>query len=244
MIRLVLIVAAIIIYLILTLPVVLVLYLIGLKKPETKRRAAAAMIRWFLRVLKVLAGTKLTVIGADRVPQDSAVLYVGNHRSLFDVVLALPLTKNFTGFVAKNTLRKVPMFGVWMTFIGCILFDRDDIKDGMRMIKAGTEELKNGNSIFIFPEGTRNKAPEELPLLEFHEGSFRMAMKSKCPVVPVAITGTADILEKHFPLIRSCPVTIEFCEPIYPDDIPKEMRKKIGVMTSSFIEERISANKS
>ena len=242
MIRLLLVLIAIILFFILTLPVLLVLYIIGRKDPDRKHRAASAIVRWIFRVLRVLAGVDLTVKGQDKIPTDSGVLYVGNHRSFFDVVLTFPYTKGVAGYIAKNSLKKVPFLYTWMLFINCILFDRSDIKDGMRMIKAGTAILSRGDSVFVFPEGTRSKNPSELPLLEFHEGSFRMATKSKCPIVPVAITGTADILENHFPWIRKSNVTIEFCDPIYPEQVPKEMRKKFGLMAMQVIEEKLKEN--
>ena len=86
MVRLVLLLLAAILYLILTLPVLFILWLIGKKNPDLRERAASAMIRWIFRVLLAGAGVKVTVIGQDRIPSDTAVLYVGNHRSIFDII--------------------------------------------------------------------------------------------------------------------------------------------------------------
>lgn len=94
------------------------------------------------------------------------------------------------------------------------------------MILEGTEMLKEGKSVFIFPEGTRNKNDSDLPLLPFHEGSFRMALKSKCPIVPVAICNTVNVWEAHFPWIRSAHVILEYGEPIYTQELEPSLRKK------------------
>ena len=107
-----------------------------------------------------------------------------------------------TGYVAKKELGKIPLFSQWARYIGCLFFNRNDIKEGMKMILDGVAMLKAGKSVFIFPEGTRNKNESDLPLLPFHEGSFKMASKSGCPIVPVTFCNTINIWEGHFPWVR------------------------------------------
>ena len=231
-----------VLYLILTLPVLLVLWLIGLKRPDLRGRASRAMVRFIFRVLLWGTGTKPVVLGAERIPKDTAVLFVGNHRSIFDVIISYPYMHKDTGIVAKSSLNSVPLFNIWARFVGCLFFDRDDLKAGMKMIMDGISRMKNGTSIFIFPEGTRNRAAEDLPLLPFHEGSFRLAMRSGCPIVPIAFCNTIDIWEGHFPWIRKTKAVVEFGEPVYPDDIPKEMKKQVGARVSEIITEMVQKN--
>ncbi len=95
--------------------------------------------------------------------------------------------------------------------------------------------MKRGVSIWIFPEGTRNRGDNILELLPFKEGSLKIAEKSGCPVVPVAITGTAEVFEKHLPFIKPAHVTIEFGEPFIIKELPPEERKFVGAYTRKQI---------
>jgi 1-acyl-sn-glycerol-3-phosphate acyltransferase len=102
--------------------------------------------------------------------------------------------------------------------------------------------MKNGISIFIFPEGTRNKHEEPL-LLPFKEGSFKMAEKSGCPIVPVALTNTREIFENHLPFVHPCKVIIEYGTPIHPNELSKEEKKHLGGYTQKMIEEMLLSHK-
>lgn len=91
----------------------------------------------------------------------------------------------------------------------------------------------------IFPEGTRNKSEDPADLMEFHEGSLKIAEKSGCPVIPVAITGTDDVFERHIPWIRKSHVIIEYGEPIYLKGLPLDKKKFPGAYTREIISEMI-----
>ncbi len=222
-------------YLILTLPVLLVLSLIRKVNPEKCGVISNAMIRWIFRVIGKGAGARITVSGLEHIPEDQAVLYVANHRSIFDIILVHPFTKGRTGFVAKDSLAKVPVFYTWCKYIGCLFFNRDNMREGIQMIRDGADQLEQGISVFIFPEGTRSKAEEDLPLLSFHEGSFRIATRNNRLIVPVAICNTAAIFEKQQPAIRSRNVSIEFCEPIDPSTLSRDEKKHLGEFCSRII---------
>ena len=101
------------------------------------------------------------------------------------------------------------------------------------MILAGIEHIKNGTSICIMPEGTRNYEDEMLP---FKEGSFKMAEKTGCPIVPIAMWKNDDILEAHFPWVKAKKVTVYYGEPIRIEELSKEEKKKVGVLVRSKIE--------
>ena len=144
---------------------------------------------------------------------------------------------NLTGFVAKKEIEKVPLLRTWMRFVYCLFLDRDNLKEGLKTILQGIEYIKRGISIVIFPEGTRNTFEDGM--LPFKEGSLKIAEKSGCPVVPVAITGTAEILEKHFPFIRPSHVTIEFGKPFYIKELPAEDRKRAGAYSEARLREML-----
>ena len=129
-----------------------------------------------------------------------------------------------------------------MRALHCLFLDRKDIKEGLKTILTAIEKVKSGISIFIFPEGTRSKEDSDLEMLPFHEGSFKIATKTKCPIVPVALSNTSQILEAHFPIVKPTHVVIEYCDPIYPDQLDKETLKHIGAYTQNIILETIKKN--
>lgn len=219
---------------------------LGLQKqrtPEEERKWQEKQLRavkGILREVFQLTGSQLTVKGLDRVP-DGPVLYVGNHSSYFDIVVGYITVPGLTGFVAKKEMEKVPLLRDWMTALNCLFLNRKDIKEGLKTILEGIEKVRSGVSIWIFPEGTRCESENPLELLPFREGSLKIAEKSGCPVIPVAITGTPQIYEKHWPFIRPSNVTIEYGEPIYLKQLPPEDRKRSGAYTRDRIIEMLKA---
>lgn len=236
MIRLILVAIYLILFLVLGIPALLVLWLIGKSDPGRKDRAAKAIVGWGFRCIAFLAGTKLIVRGTENIPADSAVLYVGNHRSYFDIVLTYPQFPGITGYVAKKEMLRYPLLLNWMRNIHCLFLDRDNIKEGLKTILKGVEEVKSGVSLCIFPEGTRNKVNDTF--LPFREGSFKIAEKGGVPVVPMVILNSADIFEDHLPRVRSTTVVIEFQPAIYMDRMDRSEKKNMGAHVSGLISKR------
>ncbi|MEY8354724.1 lysophospholipid acyltransferase family protein [Lachnospiraceae bacterium 54-53] len=237
MIRFILVAATVIIFLVLSIPVMVLEWLIGRKNRPLRDRQSLAVVRWIFRIILGFAGVKITVKGRERIPSDRAVLYVGNHRSYFDILVGYTTVPDLMGFVAKKEMEKIPLLSTWMRYVNCLFLDRQNLKEGLKTILAGIDQVKNGVSVWIFPEGTRNKEDNPLDLLDFKEGSLKIAEKSGCPVVPVAITGTAEIFEKHFPYIRPSHVTIEFDSPFMTRELEPEFKKFPG----SYAKKRITA---
>ena len=142
---------------------------------------------------------------------------------------------SLTGFVAKKEMEKIPLLSSWMKLVNCLFLDRVNLKEGLKTILAGIEQVKRGVSVWIFPEGTRNKNDNPLDLLPFKEGSLKIAEKSGCYVVPVALTGTAEVFEQHFPKIKPSHVTITFGEPFHTKELPPEVKKFPGAYTEEQI---------
>ena len=191
------------------------------------------------RIILRLAGVHVDVYGEENVPKDRAVLYVGNHRSYFDVVITYSRCPGLTGYVSKDVLLKVPFLRTWMKKLYCLFLDRSDIKQGLKMILTGIDQIKSGISMCIFPEGTRGTSELETDMLPFKEGSLKMAEKTGCPIVPMAMVHTADIFENHLPAIRSTHVKLMYGKPIYPDELGKEQRKHLGAYTQSIIQDML-----
>lgn len=241
MIRLILILLFLIIFFILSIPVFLILFVIGHFNRHTRDVISLCIVRGAFHIVLFLAGAKVTVKGQENIPDDTPVLYVGNHSGFFDIVTGYTTIKGLCGFVSKIEIKKVPFLRTWMYLVNCLFFDRKDMRAAMQMILDGIEKLKNGISIFIFPEGTRSK---DGTLGAFKEGSFKMALKAKVPIVPVAITGTSAIFEDHLPWIKKGKITITYSSPIYPEQYTKEEQKHIGKIAREQIEDLLSANQS
>ena len=198
------------------------------------------MVQWVFKVIHVLAGIKVTVIGEENVPTDEAVLYVANHRSMADIVVTYARCPRLTGFVAKKVVDKVPALRAWMRRLHCEFLDRDDIKQGLKVILSCIEKVKTGISIFIFPEGTRNKnSADPTDIGEFKDGSFKISSKTGCKIVPVAITGTNKVFEDHFPYIKSANVILEYGKPITIKELDKEDQKHVGLYFQNMIQEML-----
>ena len=204
---------------------------------ETAEWKSLNIVRRAFSVILKTAGVKVTVKGAEHIPADTPALYVGNHRSYFDILVGYTTVPGLLGFVAKKEMLKIPLLSQWMVQVNCLFMDRQNVKEGLKTILQGIEKIKRGVSIWIFPEGTRNR--NETDLLPFKEGSLKIAEKTGCPVIPVAITGTADVFEKHLPFIRPAHVTIEFGEPFFVKELPPEQKKFPGAYTRDRILEML-----
>lgn len=236
MIRFILIVIFVVSFLILSIPVILVYWLIGKKNPALKDRLSKKTINWAFDVVATLAGSKVIVLGQENIPTDTAVLYVGNHRSFFDIVLTCSKFPGITGYVAKKEMNIWPLLNIWMRYIHCLFLDRQNIKEGMKTILSGIEKVKNGISLCIFPEGTRNKVNDTM--LPFHDGSFKIADKGGVPVIPMTIVNSASVFEDHFPKVKPATVIIDFGKPIYFNELDREARKNISPYTADLIMKR------
>ena len=230
----------VILFLLFSIPIFFIEWIIGKFNMEVKQKSSLAIVNWAFRIVIFLSGIKVTVIGEENVPKDKAVLYIGNHHSIFDVVVTYVRVPGLTGFVAKKEILKVPLLRTWMRYLNCLFLDRKDLKAGAKMILDAVAKIKNGISIFIFPEGTRSK--DENTTLPFHEGSFKIATKSGCPIVPVVLTKTNRIFEDHFPWIKKTHITIEYCEPIILSEMPDDIKKSPANYVRDIIVEKFEKN--
>ena len=207
----------------------------GQVDPVAVEEESTQMVRNIFEKLLKMAGVTVEVRGYENIPQDRPVLYVGNHRSYFDILVGYTTVPGFVGFVAKKEMEKIPLLRSWMKNVNCLFLDRKDIKAGLKTILEGIEKVKNGISVWIFPEGTRNRNKDLKELLVFKEGSLKIAEKSGCPVVPVAMVGTAEAFESHFPFIRPSHVTVYYGEPFYIKELEPDQRKHAGAYTREKI---------
>lgn len=235
MIRFLTLVCFVVLFLVCSIPLLIAEWIIGKFNMDIKNKSSLAIVNWAFRCCLFISGTKVTVRGLENVPADEPVLYIGNHRSYFDILITYIRVPRPTGYIAKKEMLKWPLLVNWMRNLHCLFLDRNDVKQGLQIILTAIEKVKSGISICIFPEGTRNR--ENHTFMEFHEGSFKIASKTGCPIVPMTIYNSAAIFEDHLPKIRKAEVILEYGNPIYPKDLPKEDQKRLGAYTRDVIME-------
>ena len=239
MIRFIFVVIVLLILLILACPLLLVCLVMKYINKPLLDRFIMWIIKAFMKGIKWASGGKVIYRGLENIPKDQAVLYVGNHNSFFDIVYTYAILPGNVGFIAKKELEHVPIIAWAMKLSYSLFLDRDNMKQGLATILKAIEYVKYGASLFIFPEGTSSRDGK---MADFKEGSLKIATKSGCPIVPVALSNTAEVFENHLPKIKAVPVIIEFLPAIDPKSLDKEESKHLGVTLHDIIEERVLIN--
>ncbi len=233
----------VVLFLILSIPVLFIEWILRKFNKPAADISSLRIVQWAFKVVLFICGTKLTVIGEENVPKDEPVLYIGNHRSYFDIVITYARCPGLTGYISKDNIAKVPLLSTWMRRLYCLFLNRTDMKEGLKTILTGIDQIKNGISMCIFPEGTRSKSPDDTAMLPFKAGSFKMAEKTKCPIVPMAITNSADILEAHFPSVHKTHVVLQYGKPILLSDLSKEDQRQLAAYAQKRVQEMLQDNR-
>ena len=223
-------------FLVLSIPLFLLFKLIGVFNRRACAYLSQKVVNFGFRVVLLSAGVKIKCLGTENVPSDRAVLYTANHRSYADIPIGYLTVPTLTGFIAKKQIKNVPSLSWWMTNMNCLFLDRHDLKQGMKTILAAIDNIKAGFSMFVMPEGTRNHEDEMLP---FKEGTFKIALKSGCPIIPVAITNSDAVYVLHRPWVRRANVIIHYGKPIFVEDLTPEESKTIGARVRDIIAEML-----
>ncbi|WP_418792145.1 lysophospholipid acyltransferase family protein [Phosphitispora sp. TUW77] len=189
------------------------------------------------RAILFAAGVKVETEGIDNVPAEGAVVFVSNHQSNFDIFVLHGCINKPKCFLAKAELAKIPIVHSWMKKMKCVFIDRGNLKQSIKAIQKCIEVLKEGQSMVVFPEGTRSKGPV---MGEFKKGSLRVAEKSGVPVIPVAISGTYRIMEANNNRIRPSAVKVKFAPPIVYEMLSKEEQRDIHIVIRDIIAHNLS----
>ena len=217
---------------ILSLPMYLIELIIRKCNEKAAAKIAQAIVKVVFNIVMFVSGCKKTIVGVENIPLDTPVMYAANHRSFYDIILAYATVPNQTAFISKIEIKKMPCVAQWMYFLNCLFMDRGNVKQNLNVIIEAINLVKKGYSIYIAPEGTRNATDT---LLEFKEGSMKIATKGKCPIIPVCIQGTEEIFENRLPWIHKGNIRIEYGKPIYPDELEPEQKKHIGAYVRDAI---------
>ncbi len=176
-----------------------------------KRDLSFRINQHFSKLIVQFSGCDLEVIGKEHIPQDEAVLFVGNHQSYLDIPFLVYALEQPIGFVAKKELAKIPIIGRWIYYTDSVFIDRKDIRQSLRAINEAADTIKSGHSMVIFPEGTRSKSDELAP---FKPGSLKLAQKAKVSVIPVTTIDSYRLYEANGSRIKPGKVRIVINPPL------------------------------
>jgi 1-acyl-sn-glycerol-3-phosphate acyltransferase len=163
------------------------------------------------RVGLLLAGARVRVNGADRIPTDGPLIFMGNHQSNFDILTLYAGLPHHFSWIAKEELFRIPLFGLAMKRAGYLPLDRSDGRRALKTMESAAEKIRTGISVIIFPEGTRSMDGRLLP---FKRGGFLLAARAGVPIVPFTISGSAQVNPPKQLRLTPGTITITFGEPI------------------------------
>ncbi len=181
----------------------------------------------------------LKVTGLENIPEDEGFMMYANHQGMFDVLAIAATCPIPIAAVLKKELKDIPLLKQIMLCTYSYPMDREDVRQSLKVIQAVTRDVKeDGRRFIIFPEGTRSKNGNVMG--EFHGGSFRCALKAKCPILPIAYIDCFKPLDEK----GSKPITVQMHYlPVIPYEEFKDMSTvELAAMVKQRIQDCIDAN--
>ncbi len=182
-------------------------------------------------------GSNVTIIGKENIICDRAVVFAPNHQSFFDIPCLINSINSPVAFIAKKDLLKLPVISTAMKEFNCLTLDRENVKEAAKTVIDAINLLKWGQSIVVFPEGTRS---HDGVVSEFKSGAFKIATKPKVPIIPVSIKGTLKVFEGNNHKIKPNNITITFHEPIYTENLTKEEIKELPKKVQEIVSKEVN----
>ena len=205
--------------------IVLLCSILGI--PDRPGSIYEIMPRWWARLALLAGGTRVVLHGLDRLPKGAPHIFIANHVSWFDV-LALAAVLPRYKFVAKAELLRIPIFGAAGAKAAMIPIERENRKSAFESYRVAGERIREGNSVIVFPEGTRGKS---YALRPFKKGPFVLAIAAQAPIVPTLIHGTIEVLPRGAFWVRAGTVNIHLLDPIPTEGLTYEDRNGLAEKT-------------
>ncbi|MEZ4888324.1 MAG: lysophospholipid acyltransferase family protein [Chitinophagales bacterium] len=168
--------------------------------------------RFWVRTWGFLTGIRYRSVNEEYVDSEKAYVYIANHRAIADIFVVAAVVPGVFHPLMKAEGGKYPIMGYLFKQF-CVMVDRKSMESRQRSLLQLKERVKRGNSILVFPEGTRNRSNEIL-LNPFYAGAFRIAIDLQIPVVPITFLGTRDVFPNNHFLIHPATITCVFGKPI------------------------------
>lgn len=181
---------------------------------------------------------KIEVQGIENLPKEDGFVMFPNHQGLYDCLAFIESCPRALSFVIKKEAKDIILLKQVVKATESLSMDRKDIRQSMEVINTMAEKVKEGRNFVIFPEGTRSKMGNKL--LDFKPGSFKSAVKAKCPIVPAAIMNAFIPFDQN----HTKPVTVKvfYLEPIYYEEYKNMKTSEIAIEVKKRIEKIIEEN--
>ncbi len=193
----------------------------------------------FAKKYMKMTKSNITVHGLENLKTDKTAILMPNHQSMFDVSTLLAVIDTPIAFISKKDVLKFPVISTIMLELNCLTLDRDNVKEAVRTVVEAIKLVKNGQTLVIFPEGTRSKNGE---VGEFKEGAFKIAKKANAPIIPITIDGTFDIFEKNIKYVNPSDVTVTIHEPIETENLTKEELALLPITVREIVISALNKN--
>lgn len=199
-----------------------------------------AHIQYIMKMAVRSGNIDFIVTGQDKIPKENGFMFYANHQGMFDVLAIAAACDQPLAVVLKKELENIPFLKQVIACTKSFAMDREDLKQSMQVMINVTKEVKKGRNYLIFPEGTRSKKGNEM--LDFHWGSFKPAVKAKCPIVPFALIDSYKVLDQKG--CKPVQVQLHFLDPIpyeeYKDMKTVEIAKMVQDRIAEKIQEKVS----
>jgi 1-acyl-sn-glycerol-3-phosphate acyltransferase len=179
--------------------------------------------RWWSTAVLWAVGVKVRVHGLEHASSGEPHIFASNHVSWFDVPSLAKVLPRYK-FVAKAELFKVPIFGTAMRAVGMIEIQRENRKAAFGAYDVAAERIRAGNSVVVFPEGTRGHA---YPLRPFKKGPFVLAIAAGVPIVPIIVHGTIEVMPRGSLRARPGTIDIHLLEPVATAGVDYDHRETL-----------------
>jgi 1-acyl-sn-glycerol-3-phosphate acyltransferase len=189
----------------------LITWLLVLLMPRA--RPAARMTSAALRLYFALIGCRIQIEGREHLGAYGACVYVSNHTSYSDVPVVMALFPTDYRFVAKSEINDMLFIGTFLRKLGHFAFERSKLRARSRQAEQMEKTLLQGESVFVFAEGTFTAQPGVRP---FQLGAFRAAVKTGRPIIPVALRGTRRFLSDGTFLPKPSRMAVTICPALFP----------------------------
>ena len=193
-------------------------------------------IRRILQLAVKAGNLDLVVTGRENIPDGTGFIMYGNHQGMFDVLALAVSYEGPLAAVFKKELADIPFLKQVIACTKSFAMDREDARQAMTVIRAVTQEVQAGRRYVIFPEGTRSKNGNKMR--PFHAGSFRCAVKAKCPIVPIAFVDCFKVLDQK----GSAPLTVQihYLEPIPFEEYSHLKTTEVAALVQQRIADKIT----
>ncbi len=206
-------------YLALTYPIIWrAKYLHNRNRVSERDKLANIIILRFAKLMFYITGSRLRITGRENIPKDEPVLFVSNHLGHMDSLIIQGFIKKPKGFVTIIEYQKQPILSTWMKYMGCVFIDRDNPRQSLLCINEAIDNLNNGQSMVVFPEGRLNDGGKTL---EFKKGWLRIALKSGVPIVPITLKNSHRIVSYNGKKVHPSKVECIISAPIETKNIKK-----------------------